>query len=258
MFRSDREYSGLDDFFQTSIDNSLRGLTAIKERIKDSDSLYSEWQYNPWNFISDSVENDFLRNEVWVSIETMRSGSINYIMGEFNLSIVASSAAVERICNVISYIDFRQHHMSPDCEHTQEEWIKVDTVHGPVYYTENWDKIIKTKTGYIIYKNKTLGHKLLHNVEKCSYECSYLLNPGDTICNNVFVERRNAAAHGDFSRLPLIEQRHGYIISDPDDLSKLMGNKNTALDQYGKASKFIVNVINKFNKEYTSSKKKVS
>ncbi len=258
MFRSDREYSSLDEFFRTSIDNSVTGLTEIKKRIKDLDSLYSEWQYNLWTFISDSVENDFLRNEVWGSIETMRSGSINYIMGEFNLSIVASSAAVERICNVILYIDFRQRHMSSDCEHTQDEWIKVDTVNGPVYYTEKWNKVIKTKTGYIIYRNNALGDKMLHNVEKCGYECSCLLNPGDTICNNVFVERRNAAAHGDFSRLPLIEQRHGYIISDPDDLSKLMSNKNTALDQYSKASKFIVNVINKFNKEYTSSKKKVS
>ncbi|MFG1545409.1 MAG: hypothetical protein AAE976_02790 [Thermoplasmataceae archaeon] len=258
MFKSERKYSDLDEFFRTGNNNSITGQKSIQSRINDLDSLYTEWKYDSWNFTSDSAENDFLRNEMWESIEIMRSSSINYIIGEFNSSIIASSAAIERVCNVILYIDFRKNPEGHCYKDVREDWIKVNTVRGTIYYTERWNRVVEIGNGYTIYKHKTLEPNTLKSVEKCGYNCAYLLNINDTICKNVFIERRKAAAHGDFSRLPIVEQLHGYVVSGPNDLFKLQTNKDAALDQYDKASKFIVNVINEFNRKYASSMKEVN
>ncbi len=249
MFRSEREYSSLDDFFRTRNDNSVTGLTAIKKRIKDLDSLYSEWQYNnTWNFTSDDKDNVFLRNEVLECIEIMRSSSINYIIGEFNSSIIASSEAVERVCDIILYTDFITNYEGSYITSIDPEWVEVKTVNGFIYYDKRWNRVVENSRGYVVYKHKTLNQETLKSVERCGYKCSYLLNPRDTLCNNIFIARRNAAAHGDFSRLPIVEQLHGYVVSEPSDLLKLRTNKEAALDQYNKASKFIVNVIKEFNR----------
>ncbi len=250
MFKSERKYSDLDDFFRTRNNNTLTGLEAIQKRINELDSLYSQWEYYNWNFMSDSVENNFLRNEMWESIEIMRSSSINYIIGEFNSSIIASSEAVEVVCNVILYIEFRKTHIGTYDQSARPEWVKVNTVNGPIYYDKRWNRVVKTGNGYIIYKHKTLNPETLKSVETCGYECKYLLNPIDTFDNNIFIQRRNAAAHGDFSRLPIVEQLHGYVVCGKNDLLQLMTNKDAALDQYDKASKFIVDVIDKFNKRF--------
>ena len=69
----------------------------------------------------------------------------------------------------------------------------------------------------------------------------------------VFASRRKAAAHGDFSRILIVEQFHGYVVNDVYDLVKLMNNKIASFDQYTKASNFIINVINEFNKKYSHS-----
>lgn len=250
MFKSDRQYSGLDDLFRTSNNNTITGLKAVSERIKELDLLYIDWQYNSWNFTSDSVENDYLRNEMWESIEIMRSSSLNYIIGEFNSSIVASSEAVERVCNIILYMEFRKTNTTPKYQNIKPDWIKVDTVNGTIYYTTRWNKVIKLASGYIIYCHNTLNFKTLKNLEALGYSCGHLLNDQDILEKNVFVERRNASAHGDFSRIPIVQQLHGYVVSDPNDLFKLYNNKEAALDQYKKASNFIISVINEFNKRY--------
>lgn len=251
MFKSEREYLDLDDFFRTSNNNSITGLTAIKKRINELDSLYEEWELGSYNFISDDEENNFIRNEIYESIEIMRDSSLNYIIGEFNASIISSSEAVEKICNAILYLDFIKSCNGPYIPSDKDDWIKVDTVNGPTYYDKKWNKVVKTEKGYIIYKHRTLNSETFNNVERCGYNCSYLSNPVDKkIDKNVFIERRNAAAHGDFSRLPIVEQLHGYVPNGINDLLKLQTNKDAALDQYDKASKFIVNVIGNFNKEY--------
>ena len=65
-----------------------------------------------------------------------------------------------------------------------------------------------------------------------------------------FIGRRNASAHGDFSRILIEEQMHGYIIKDPNDLIKLINNKDASLDQYSKASDFIVEAFKIFDQRY--------
>ena len=178
------------------------------------------------------------------------NSSLNYIIGEFNSSIVASSEAVERVCNIILYMEFRKTNTTPKYQNIKPDWIKVDTVNGTIYYTTRWNKVIKLASGYIIYCHNTLNFKTLKNLEALGYSCGHLLNDQDILEKNVFVERRNASAHGDFSRIPIVQQLHGYVVSDPNDLFKLYNNKEAALDQYKKASNFIISVINEFNKRY--------
>ena len=103
MFKSARKYSGLDDFYGTSSTNSLYGWSAIEDRINETDKVYRDWQLNSWHFTSDHEETQYLINEVYDTIEIMRSSVSTYIMGNFNASIQSSSAAVEKIGNVILY-----------------------------------------------------------------------------------------------------------------------------------------------------------
>lgn len=108
MFRSGRKYAGLDDFFRTESNSSLSSWEAIEKRIEQIDELYSNWEFNIWPFSNNNEEIQFLVNEIKESYEIIESSAVEYIIGEFNSSIVASSAAVEKVCNVISYLDFMQ------------------------------------------------------------------------------------------------------------------------------------------------------
>lgn len=246
-----RDYSGLDDFFGTSSANAHTGLQAIKERIKEIDSVYKKWEFNIWNFTHDHDESQFLINEVRESTEIMRSSSYNYIIGEYNSAIMASSSAVERVCNVILYLEFIKNGVPCVYKKVDPKWRVVNTASGPIYYDQKWNLLVKMSGGLALYNSKTLSGNTLKEIEVCGYSCNYLLNPSDSVDKNIFIDRRNAAAHGVFTRIPILEQEHGYIPNDINDLLKLMTNKDASLDQYTKASNFIVNVINEFNKKYT-------
>jgi len=78
------------------------------------------------------------------------------------------------------------------------------------------------------------------------------LNSGDTIDNSIFIARKNAVAHGEPSRLMILEQMHGCDVKNVDDIVRLMNNREASLDQYKKASTFITEVLAKFNSEFPS------
>jgi hypothetical protein len=253
MFKSERKFADLDDFFGTSNNNSLTGLQTIKGRIADLDKIYEDWKFNMWNFTEDYEERQFLFNEVYESIEIMRSSSVNYIIGEFNPSIIASSEGVEIICNVILYLEFIKNGVPCTYKKVDPDWRVVNTAIGPKYYDNRWNKVVKIGQDWAIYKHNTLNPDTLKAVEKSGFSCNYLLNAGDTLDKNVFIDRRNASAHGDFSRILIIEQLHGYVVNAVNDMVKLMNNRTASLDQYTKASNFMVNVIKEFNNKYRHS-----
>ena len=254
MFTSEgRKYSDLNDFFGTSSQNALTGWKAITDRMNETDSVYKDWEFNVWKFTENHDETQFLVNEVKESIEIMRSSSVNYIIGEFNQSISASSEAVEKICNVILYIDFAKNGYPERHKSVEADWIEVITASGSMYYTKRWNKVINQGKEWAVYKHASLTETTIERVEKSGYSCSELKNLTDTPEKIVFASRRKAAAHGDFSRILIVEQFHGYVVNDVYDLVKLMNNKIASFDQYTKASNFIINVINEFNKKYSHS-----
>jgi hypothetical protein len=102
------------------------------------------------------------------------------------------------------------------------------------------------------FEHKTLGKDLLECVQNLGYCVNDLLNPGDAIDNAIFIARRNAVAHGDPMRLIILKQMHGYVVNDINDIVWLMNNGEESLDQYKKASTFIIYVLAKFNSEFPS------
>ena len=252
MFNSGREYSGLDDFFRTSSTSSLGGWKAIQERIGQIDELYSSWEFNIWNFTQTHEETQFLVNEIKESIELIESSAVEYIIGEFNSSIAASSSAVEKVCNVILYLDFLSNPNPPEFSTIDPSWTGVDTVYGMRYFDKRWNRLVQRGPSlWVLFEHKSLSDTLLSKVESLGYSCRTLLNTSDTLEHCVFISRRNAAAHGDFSRITIVEQLHGYTLDeDPNTLFRLTTNKEACLDQYKKASEFTKAVIEKFNQLY--------
>ena len=91
---------------------------------------------------------------------------------------------------------------------------------------------------------------MLKEIKESGYPSDILLKPSDTFDTSIFVSRRNAVAHGDFSRILIEEQLHGYVVSSPDDLARMINNKEASLDQYSKASDFIIETLKIFDQSY--------
>ncbi len=250
MFKSERKYRGLDDFFSTTSSSSLNEWKNIENRINEIDSKYKDWCVNLWSFTSDDEEKQYLINDVHDTIDMMRSSAINYIIGDFNSSIQSSSAAVEKLGNVIMYLEFLKFHPRKTFSSIQNCWIPINTVYGLRYYDKKWNRVVKRDNQWTIFKHSMLSSKMLNEIHKSGYPSVLLLNQGDNFDNSIFIGRRNAAAHGDFSRILIEEQMHGYTIKDPNDLIKLINNKDASLDQYSKASDFIVEAFKIFDQRY--------
>lgn len=252
MFRSPRKYSNLDDFYSTTVQNSLTSWSEIEKRIGETDSLYRNWRAELWQFTSDNEENQYLLSEVQNTIDVMRSAVLNYIMADFNASIVSSSAAVEKIGNVILYLNFVKAPPTKTYTAPEVDWIAINTVYGTRYYDNHWDRIVQRGSVFIKFQHSVLNGKMLENIKKCGYPSHLLVNANDTLDKSIFVGRRNAAARGDFSRILIEEQIHGYIVNNPDDLVKIVNNRIASLDQYSKASDFITNTMSIFDRCYKS------
>ena len=250
MFRSDRTYKGLDDYFGTSAKGNVMSWDNVNDRIHELDGIYKTWNFSWWEFDQKSGVNQFLRNEIYDVIELMRSSSNNYIIANFEASIILASAAVEKMCNAVLFIYFMRERNGTKCNSTGPEWIKVDTVNGPIYFDERWNRFIRIGNAWFKFKNNTLNKTTLEKVKCYGYSCEFLLNPGDQLEKSIFVERRNAVAHGDPARMLIIEQLHGYVINTPNDMAELMKNRKSAFDQYKMASTFILSVFSKFDKDF--------
>ena len=254
MFKTSRKYSGLDDLFGTSSKSERTGWPAMQKRIDELDTLSQDWDYNLWAFTQDNEECQYLINEVREAIDILESAYSEYIIGEYNSSIIASSAALERAGNVPLYLGFVN--SKPKIHPTvEQDWISIHTVNGIRYYDSKWNKVIQVSKGYIIYPHGTLSATMLHNLENLGYSCNCLLNQGDTLDNCIFISRRNAAAHGDFSRILIIEQLHGQVAKDINRLLSLTTNKDACFDQYKKAYMFILGALTKFNNLYPPPRK---
>jgi len=251
MFKSDRKYQGLDDFFRTGSKKNVMSWDEIEKRIGELDKLYNGRPLNQWLFVKDEKINQFLLAEILDVIELMRSSSHNYIIAEFEASINLSSVAVEKLCNAILFIDFIKKGHGVLIQNVDPGWIKVNTADGPIYFDKKWNRIVEVNGGWLKFEHKTLG-KILGSVQNLGYSVNALLNPGDTIDNSIFIARRNAVAHGDPKRLIILKQMHGYVVNDINDIVRLMNNGEESLDQYKKASTFIIEVLAKFNSEFPS------
>ena len=250
MFKSNRKYSGLDDFYGTSSTNSLYGWSEIEKRIHETDLAYRDWQLNSWHFTSDHEETQYLINEVHDTIEIMRGSVSAYIMGNFNASIQSSSAAVEKIGNVILYLNFVKRPPLKRYSIVQENWTPINTVYGTRYYDKDRNRVIPMGSKWVVFKHSMLNGDMLKDMKKNGYPSDILLNPGDTLDTSIFVSRRNASAHCDFSRILILQQLHGYVVSGPDDVARLVNNKDASLDQYKKASAFIIATLKIFDQRY--------
>ena len=252
MFKSDRKYQGLDDFFGTGSKNNVMSWDEIEKRIGELDAPYNGLPLNQWLFVKEEKINQFLLAEIFDVIELMRSSSNNYMITEFEASLILSSVAVEKLCNAILFIDFIKKGQGKLIKNVDPEWIKVDTADGSIYFDTNWNRIVEVNGGWLKFEHKTLGKDLLECVQNLGYCVNDLLNPGDAIDNAIFIARRNAATHGDPKRLIILKQMHGYVVNDINDIVRLMNNGEESLDQYKKASTFIIYVLAKFNSEFPS------
>jgi hypothetical protein len=153
MFKSNRKYQGLDDFFGTGSKNNVMSWDEIEKRIGELDAPYNGLPLNQWLFVKEEKINQFLLAEIFDVIELMRSSSNNYIIAEFEASLILSSVAVEKLCNAILFIDFIKNidfikkGQGKLIKNVDPEWIKVDTADGSIYFDTNWNRNVEVNGG---------------------------------------------------------------------------------------------------------------
>ena len=227
MFKSGREYKGLDDYFYTMIEQDhLRNDKRIKERVAQIESLYEEWSYDPfWKHTEDTDANNWKNAFCKQAIDLMAESANCYILGFFKASVVASSAAVEQLIHV-------------DAQGEQIRRQRAD------------------HSEYLITRYDTLS-ALLPLAKQKGYPIDALLDPGEVdLPTCIFVQRRNIVAHGAYENEFVIEQMH-YIniidtLEDKSNADYPYFNATSAFDQYKKASKFVIAAFGWFNRERRS------
>lgn len=248
----------MDDFYHTDSPGYSLNRANIKERIAELDAIYKEWQFHLWNFSSNRTECNEIWNDCQNSIDLMASSANCYILAMFVPSIQASSAAVEKLVNVIVYLEkrnklkLRKNDTDEVIHSPADKWIKVDTVEQPQYYSKNFRaRFFKRGDGFVefYYPELTCG---LTQIPALPYHPE-LICKSDPPDESAFVQRRNAAAHGVMTRLLLIEQVHGYVIDKDEDWWPLINNKHSAFEQYRSASDFMIDTFKVFTEEYGHS-----
>ena len=224
MFKSGRNYKGLDDYFYTTIEQEhLRSNKHIKERIEEVENLYEEWQYDPfWKHDENADANNWKNAFCKHTIDLMAEAANCYVLGFFKASVMASSAAIEQLIHV-------------DVPFQRKSVKRADN------------------TEYLIVNYGAMG-ATLPQAKKLGYQTDLLLDPSETNLQTcIFVQRRNMVAHGVHENKFVIEQIH-YInvvdtLTDKSNANYLFFNTNSAFDQYGKASKFVLATFKWFNEE---------
>lgn len=258
MFKSEGVFTGLDRYFHTNAQSHALNTEHMKERITEIDVLYKEWSFHLWNFSSDNMEKNEILSDCHDVIELMRDAANCYVLAMFVPSIQASSSAVERLLNVVLYLEkrtelgiMRDKGRKP-IESPQSEWILVNTVSGDQYYTRGFrSRIFRRKDGFVEFRAEEL-HDAIQHIPDPPY-CKEKLCPAGDLDNCVLVDRRNAASHGVTTRLLLIEQVHGYRIDKPEDWWTLINNRHSALEQYRSAVSFVIDTFGVFTQKYGHS-----
>jgi hypothetical protein len=221
MFKSDKDYKSLDDYFNSiRYGDHLRSNKRIKQRVKQIEKLFKPWPFNihEWKHDPNNIENARKNSYCKHAIDVMSEAANCYIMGFFNASVAASSAGVESLIHVDS----------PYCV-----------------------KIKKTSTGKL-YQSKeyaTLAEALT-SVNKLGYPTKMLLDKNENdLYSCVFVQRRNIVAHGNHDDRFTIEHLSLLNKSPKADLKEVISEQRAALDQYKKASKFIIAILVSFEKK---------
>lgn len=220
MFKSEKPYKGLDDYFLTNIEQlHSRSNTEIEKRIKEIESIYQEWPFNPnWKHPNDrGWKNAFCLS----TVNLMAQAANCYILGFYETSVMASSAAVEQIIHV---------DIDPKVKHVK----------------------IREHEEYIIQNYGTLN-KILLKAKKNGYPTNLLLDSNEVFLDEcTFVQRRNMIAHGAYENQFPIEQVHysNFLVISPDipNIEYTMFNGKASFDQYKKASNFIIETFRWFEK----------
>ena len=256
MFKTDGEFNGLDEFYHTDSPNHMLSKEAIAERTNGIVALYKDWELHSWKFSNNDEDRNEIQQDCLDVIEHMRDSANSYSLGMFVSTIQLSSAAVERLINTVLFLK-KKERLSFLKDHKKiiqtppAGWIQVNTVAGPRYYTSGFkSRIYRKGNGFVEFRPRVLD-RAIGELRRCrpSFKVDSLCEEGSPK-SCVFVDRRNAAAHGTTTRLHLIEQFHGYIINKTDDWYPLINNQYSALNQYRLASAFIINAFSIFTKRY--------
>lgn len=221
MLKGNKPYKGLDDYFSTNIEQQhSRSNTEIEKRIKEIEGICQEWPFNPnWKHPNDrGWKNAFCLS----TINLITQAANCYILGFYETSVMASSAAVEQIIHV---------DIDPKVKHVR----------------------IKDREEYLIQNYGTLS-SLLPKGEKKGYPVKLLLDSNETVLENcIFVQRRNMITHGSYENQFPIEQVHYLSVLDTSpetpNTEYIMFNCKASFDQYKKASNFIIETFRWFEKE---------
>lgn len=232
MFKSDKVYEGLDDYFQTAANQDhVRRNVHIAERIAQINSIYEGWSYDPfWVHDKDQSSNRWKNAFCREAIALMEEAANSYILGLFKASTAMSSAAVEQLTHI-------------DITLNAEDAKRVQRADG---------------SEYLIFDYGSLGGNLFC-LQKHGYPTKLLLDSEETNLQTcIFVQRRNTIVHGAHTNEFVVEQMH-YLnimdsLADKSNAEYLYFNSKSAFDQYEKATKFIIATFKWFDKERKPAK----
>ena len=262
MFKSNKDFISLDDFFGTDNQNTPNFKTTVIERIGELDSLYQPWELRPWKFTKDVNNNNKLNYAPYTVIEIMRQAATSYAMAQFNACILLSSVAVEKIVHFLMDLNELHEEICMTSKQVSKYSLnEVQTVEG-----KKWFGFWKNRFGEFIDKGN--GTWSFYEIESLDpsidavRKIGYDIKPIDQRVDGshrLFVSRRDTLGHGNYEGLAIVEQivdieKGSY--KDQDELIKKFGDyfethKTQAFEQYKAASEFIISVFNKFDTTYT-------
>lgn len=262
MIRSGRQYSGLDDFFDTKDRDHLLSNELIRQRIEELDSLYVDWVFHFWNFSKDSTDQNRLQKYCKDVIDTLNESYKCYILGSFNSSIIMSSIAAERLTNCVLILRrnelqnlfemVRDTKTREPITRPQNQWYKFKTLSGQDYYAYRRNRflpVVQLEGVYYYFILPSLSGGL-ETISKLGCPASELLETNESFYRCIFVARRDKMAHGAIEEAELGEQIRYLNANRKVDPEIWLFHKEAAFDQYRKASLFARETFEWFTSEY--------
>lgn len=259
MFKSAKNFIGLDDFFYTSDSGHRMSGENIKKRIAEIDWLYKPWEIKRWKFSPDGQKSSQFQTEIVSCIDAVSASARCYILGLFDPSIAASSIAVEMLLRKILEVKglIKPKRITPTpTEEDIKEWYPMNRVGDACdeFVGEVSGRLahIVRKDGEYVYFNYPSLKRLIKKADHAGIPSKALLTQVDNSSDSlIFVARRDQIMHGKFETLGDLEQI--YVLNrraKVDYFDSYMAHQKIALEQYKMASDFFLDVIAWFDSEF--------
>ncbi len=260
MFKSAKNFIGLDDFFYTSDSGHRMSGENIKNRIAEIDCLYKPWEVKQWKFSPNRQKSSHDHAEIINCIDAASASARCYILGLFDPSIAASSIAVEMLLRKILEVKglITPKKITPTAEEIKK-WYPMnrlgdacDEFVGNV--KRRFVYILKNAGGYFYFDYPSLS-ELIKKARKAKVPVNALLDRVDKSKGSlIFVARRDQIMHGKSDMMGNIEQirtlNRKAEMENKDYLDYYITHQRIALEQYKMASDFFLDVIAWFDSEF--------